>query len=156
MRTTITEMNPLPIDFPTDEENDAHLKELFCGLASVAGERRNAAAMGLLALDHLAEMMRYDSGQCYKVRELLFALYNGKPCDLLSVVSLDWSIRKDVCAVILGFGFEDKTVSLFYDELKLAVTNVGLWDWFIEEAENLDKCREYVKAQNARRKEGKA
>jgi len=143
------------IHFATEEEDAAHLKEFFAIQRAMTQERRQACVAALPALDRLAEMMTGDSGQCYKVREILFSLWNGKPACLIEIVNLDWAVRKDLVAVILAFGWEDASVKFFYDALKGAVSRAGRWEWFIEESDNLDKCREYVKAQDARRKEAR-
>jgi len=146
-------MSILDIEFEGEETADAEMKDSLAKMRAHALERRQACIVALPALARLVEVMHGRSGQPYKVREILFSLWNSKPCDLLHVVNLDWEIRKDLVAVILAFGYEDSKVKCFYDALKSAVERSGNWDWFIEESENLDKCREYVKAQDERRKE---
>ncbi len=143
------------IHIPTKEEDAAHLELFFEARNRIKIERRAACQSALPALERLATVMCERSGQPYKVREILFSLWNGKPAALIEIVNLDWEIRKDLCAVIMAFGYEDSTGGLFYDAVQSAVTAAGQWDWFIEERENLDKCREYVKCQNQRRKEAK-
>lgn len=135
-----------------EEIADQAVKDALAEMRAHALERRQACVDALPALDRLAEMMLGGSGQCYKVREILFSLWNGKPASLIEVVNLDWAVRKDLVAVILAFGYEDSKVKFFYDALKSAVERRGNWDWFIEESDNLDKCREYVKAQDDRRR----
>jgi len=81
--------------------------------------------------------MGHKTGQGYKLRALLYSLWNGKPASLFEIVALDFEIRQDLCAVALAFGFEDwrGTDSFFYEQIRLAVSKAGLWHWFLEEAE---------------------
>jgi len=106
-------------------------------------ERRAAAELARAALQRLCrDVLSQRSGQCFKVRDLLYSLYNGQPASLLEVVCLDWAIRQDLCAVLLAFGFEDcrhepghdgvEKPSFFYAEMKAAIVAAGQWDWFIE------------------------
>jgi len=119
------------IHFPTPEEEE------------VLGKERNEAdAKALPAMERLAEVLQGRSGQPYKLRSILWSLYNGKPASLVEVVCLDWAIRKDLVAVILAFG----SYSFFYQELKAAVTKAGQWNWFEEEWQNVKQLEEYVKA----------
>jgi hypothetical protein len=55
-------------------------------------------------------------------------MYNGKraACEL---VVFDWNIRKDLAAVMLGFG----SPGFFYDEMKTSIVQAGAWDFFAEE-----------------------
>ena len=100
----------------------------------VAQNRQAAARAALPALERLCEVMRGRSDQPYKVRALLYSLYNGHPADLTETLCLDWQIKTDLCAVILGFGYESprRDFAFFYDELKAAVVAAGQWKWFIE------------------------
>lgn len=78
--------------------------------------------------------MSNQTGQGFKLRALLYSLYNGQPASLLDVVCLDWAIRKDLGAVVLAFGFDDPhgSTHFFYGALKSAVQAAGLWSWFVE------------------------
>jgi len=100
--------------------------------AAESSERHAAAVEAHQALARLADLLCGRSGQCYKVRAILFSLYNGKPTCLLEVVGLDWAIRKDLGKVILAFGYETTGVPFFYNTLKNAITQKGQWDWFIK------------------------
>ena len=106
-------------------------KELAASLTAIRHEKDHALPSALVALQRLADVCRHKTGQSYKVRALLYSLWNGKPANLLEIVSLDWTIRKDLLAVMLAFGHDD----FFYDEIKGAFVNRGLFDWFIEEGE---------------------
>ena len=119
----------------TPEENAKTLDAFFARARSVLAERRAAAEAARPALARLCEVLCKRSGQPYKLRALLYSIYNGQAASLIEIVCLDWEIRKDLCAVLLAFGFEDRrdaTVSFFYDELKAAITAAGQWDWFIQ------------------------
>lgn len=96
-------------------------------------ERRIAADAARPALARLIECMRHKTGQGYTLRKLLYSLWNGQPASLLDVLLLDWSLRQDFTAVLLGFGFESPEQSFFYDEIRTALTEAGLLDWFIQE-----------------------
>ena len=133
------------IHFPTPEEEEALRQEFLQELKVLTGERVEADSKALPAMERLAEVLNGRSGQPYKLRSILWSLYNGKPTSLVEVVGLDWAIRKDLVAVILAFGSD----SFFYDELKAAVTKAGQWDWFEEEWQNVEKLEEYVKAAKA-------
>ena len=45
------------------------------------------------ALTMLVKCCRHKTGQGYKVRGLLYSLWNGKPYSLLEIVSLDRQLR---------------------------------------------------------------
>lgn len=123
------------IHFPTAEENEAALAEFFGAQRKLNDEGRAAVDVARPALVRLCEVLRGRSGQPYKLRALLWSLYNGQPASLIEIVCLDWQIRKDLCAVLLAFSFEDQrdeSNSFYYDELKAAITKAGQWDWFTE------------------------
>lgn len=127
------------IHLPTKEEREAALAKFFAGQNKLAAETSAAAEIARPAMARLAEVLRGRSGQPYKLRALLWSLYNGKPCALIEAVCLDWEIRKDFGAVLLAFGFEDprdETNAFFYAAMKAAITQVGQWDWFVEESES--------------------
>jgi hypothetical protein len=68
---------------------------------------------------------------------------------LNEVLSLDRTIREDVCTFLLGFGHN----TCFYREIENAVRAVGRWDWFLEERDNVKVFREYVRSADGRAKE---
>ena len=127
------------INPPTEEENKAVLDEFFEEDRKRRNEGREAVTTALPALDRLCEVMRGRSGQPYKVRALLYSLWNGQPASLVEVVGLDWEIKKDLCAVILAFGCESgpfckgEPFSFFYDAVAAAVKKAGQFEWFLEE-----------------------
>lgn len=128
-----------------DPEALAQLEKDFARMRTELDERRVAAINGRAALARLCrEVLTGRSGQCYKVRNILFGLWNGKPCSIIELLNLDWAIRKDLCAVLLAFGFESQGTDFFYKAVQDAVTAAGQWAWFIEESENLAALREYA------------
>ena len=130
------------LDIPTPEENASALEEFFAEQRKLATEGRSAVAAAKPALLRLCDVLRGRSGQPFKLRSLLYSLYNGQPASLIEIVALDWEIRKDLCAVLLAFGFEDprdEANSFFYEELKTAITSAGQWKWFLEAHEEEDE-----------------
>lgn len=130
----------------TPEEDAAAWREFFERQKRVDAERVKAAVVAVPALKRLCKVMCDRSGQPHKIRALIYSLWNGKPVELNEVLSLDWELRQDVCAVILAFGFESKGVKFFYRTIEEEVRAVGQWDWFLEERYNVKAMREYVNA----------
>ena len=134
----------LILDPPSDEERKALLDDFFGRLGKVRGERREAAQIAAPALERLCQAMTRRSGQCYKVRALLYSLYNGQATELIEILGLDWEIRKDLCAVLLAFGFQSRdgfpqplrdggdSPDFFYAAMKTAIVKAGQWEWFVE------------------------
>ncbi len=139
-------MNGPIIHFPTAEENAAAMREFLQREKRVNQERLKAAVMAMPALKRLCRVMCERSGQCYKIRALLYSIWNGKPVELIEVLGLDWELRQDICAVILAFGFEGQGVEFFYSELENQVRAVNQWNWFLEERLNVEKLAEYLAA----------
>ncbi len=138
------------IHLPTAEEEEAMWAEVFEREKRVEEEHRLAAALGLEALERLAKVLCGRSGQPYKVRALLYSLWNGKPASLVEVVNLDWEIRQDLACVMLGFGYEcEGQPSLFYKEIASAIKAVGQWEWFLEEQFNYEQLEEYAQSSKA-------
>jgi len=148
------------IHIPTDEENKAALAEFFGRQKQVRAEQRAAAVAGLAALDRLVAVLKENhfTGQPHKLRELLYSLWNGKPAELSELLGLDWELRKDICAVMAGFGFEDAqtpsrgSVKLFYRAIEDRLKAAHLFDWFLEERLNIRKMDDYVKAVQSEQK----
>ena len=140
-------MSGFKIHIPTEAENQAALEEFFSHQKKTRSEQRAAAVAGLEALDRLVSVLKSNhfTGQPYKIRELLYSLWNGKPAELTELLGLDWDLRKDVCAVIAGFGFEDSQTKLFYNAISDRLKAAHLFDWFLEERLNIRKMDEYVK-----------
>jgi hypothetical protein len=75
--------------------------------------------------------MRHKTGQSYKVRSLLYSLWNGKPASLLDILSIDRDLRMALLLIMGAFGSRD----FFYNEIKKPIVDAGLFDWFCEEGD---------------------
>jgi hypothetical protein len=130
-----TESGGPVIHFLTEEEEQALVTKSLADLAHIRRRQRAAALGGREALAKLVEVLRanHHTGQPYKVRALLFSLWNGKPVDLTETLNLDWELKQNFALVLLGFGYEDAEVKLFYRAIEDAFRGAGLWDWFCEE-----------------------
>ena len=82
-------------------------------------------------IEELADVCAHKTGQSYKLRSLLYSLWNGKPASLNEVTGLDYELKIKLCMVILAFG----TPEFFYDEIESAFVKRGIFDWFCEEGE---------------------
>lgn len=112
----------------------------------VAWHRQHAAMLAIPAMDRLCEVLKERSGQPYKLRALLWSLWNGKPASLVEIVGLDWAIRQDLLCVLAGWGWEDSKPKFFYNAIEQAVRKAGQWDWFCEERKNIEPLKEWVKS----------
>lgn len=139
--TTEAPTGKLILDTPTDEERQSALADFFAEQRKINEAGRKAVAAAVPAMQRLAEVMQGRSGQPYKVRTLLYSLYNGQPASLIEMVNLDRSIREDLCAVMLAFGFEETRfvggvpepgVTFFYEEMMAAIEQAGQRKWFLE------------------------
>jgi len=90
-----------------------------------------AAQVAIGAIDRLMPVLQGRSGQSFRVRGILWSLYNGKAYSWLEIVHLDRAIKEDLAALMLGWGCP----GCFYDELKAAVTAAGQWQWFTAESD---------------------
>lgn len=134
-----------------DPEMLADMREHFAEMRAVQEERRKAVELAKPALERLCAVLKDRSGQPYKVRNILYGLWNGKPCSIIEILNLDWAIRKDLCQVLLAFGFSDGNEEFFYKAIQDAVARAGQDNWFVEEGENVEVLEEYVKAAQRRR-----
>jgi hypothetical protein len=96
------------------------------------GQQRAAVQLARPALKRLVDVMRHKTGQGYKLRALLYSLWNGMPTTLNDVCGLDHQLRQDLCDVILAWGYGRGDWEFFYNAMKADVSNAGLWDWFLE------------------------
>jgi hypothetical protein len=110
-------------------------KKFLASMKLVSEERTLAVRAARPALARLVAACAHHSGQSVKLRALLFSLWNGKPADLSDVMTLDWSLRQDLCAVILAFGFGSGPQEFFYQAIETEFRQAGLFDWFIEEGD---------------------
>ncbi|MEQ1862815.1 MAG: hypothetical protein ABMA13_23075 [Chthoniobacteraceae bacterium] len=131
--------NPPIIDI-TDEQREDALGSFFAEQRTLMSERRAAVVAAQPALERLCEMLSGRSGQPYKVRALLYSLWNGQAVSLSETLGLDWAIKKDLCSVILAFGFDDANpfvagctgAEFFYDAIRDALKRAGQFEWFLE------------------------
>lgn len=84
-----------------------------------------------LALGRLVGCCANKSGQSYKLRGLLYSLWNGKPYSVLEIISLDHELRLSLLIVMAGFG----APNFFYKEIENGFKRAGLFDWFIQEGQ---------------------
>ena len=115
------------------ETDSPEVREALDRLTAMVGKQRAAVTLARPALQRLVDVMRHGTGQGYKLRALLFSLWNGKPTSLSDVCGLDHQLRQDLCVVILAWGYGRGDWEFFYDAMKAAVSSAGLWPWFIEE-----------------------
>lgn len=132
MAETLSDGSRVPVHPAADSEQEDTLADFFAEERRKNQERREAVAAARPALERLCQVMQERSGQPYKVRALLYSLWNGEATGLIDVLGLDWQIRKDICAVTLAFGFEEPGNEFFYKAIREAITKAGQWDWFIE------------------------
>ena len=129
-----------------EEPKDDFLKKELQRQRLVAQQRRAACALALPAMARLAEILKHRSGQPYKLRALLYSLWNGKPTSLVELVCFDWQIRQDLLLVLAAFGYEDSKVGFFYRAIEEAVQKAGQWAWFLEERFQIEPMVEYLKS----------
>lgn len=110
------------------------LEEFGAKLKDVRAQQRDVIPHARAALQSLVDVCAAMTGQSYKVRALLYSAWNGQSTSLLELVALDWSVKRDVCTVLLAFGCEPGggTPAFFYDAISDAFKRVGLFDWFCE------------------------
>lgn len=130
----------------SNEPKSHTLKKFLMAQREIQLKRRRHCLLALPAMDRLAAILKYRSGQPYKLRGLLYSLWNGKPASLLELVSLDWQIREDFLQVAAAFGYEDQQHKFFYDHMRDAIERAGQWGWFLEERFNVQELEEYAKS----------
>ena len=114
------------------------LKKMMAPINERRLRHHEAAIAARPALHRLIEVCRHQTGQSYHVRNLLYSLWNGRATSLLDVLHLDYPIREDLCRVLLAFGFEGRQPNeqtFFYDTIKTAFTDAGLFNWFLAAGE---------------------
>ena len=134
--------NP-PIHFPTAAENEAATVEFLTAMNAQYAEHTACIPPALDALARIIATFPQRTGQSFKLRALLYSLWNGQPADLSDTLCLDWQLRKDFCAVVMAFGYEAREIApgvsdfsampcFFYKEVQDALTAAGQFDWFLE------------------------
>ncbi len=124
-------------------------KEVFAHFRQQRDQQRAAVELAIPALKVLVDAMRHKTGQSGHLRSILFSMWNGKPTSMIEVVSLDFELRRNLCLVIQAWGYGRDDWEFFYDAMKQAITDGGLWEWFLEESENLRLLKDYVNAAKA-------
>jgi len=120
-------------------------REILERLAEERAAAKLHADLAVIALERLLPVLSGRSGQSYKLRGLLYSLWNGQPYSLLEIVNLDAAIKNDLSLVIMAWGYP----GFFYDEMRNAIIATGQWAWFLE-AEDVDMMRSYVEAYDRR------
>jgi hypothetical protein len=137
------------IHLPDDEPHETEVidgietvgpRDLLNELKTAMDRQRAAVDLARPALARLVQVMTHRTGQGYKLRSLLYSMWNGLPTTVNDVCGLDYELRQDLGAVILAWGFGRGDWEFFYDSMKAAVSAAGLWEWFLEAGEG--RCRE--------------
>lgn len=95
-------MNP---DSTRSPEDEAAVQEFLSDMKRLRGAAVGAAAKGRAALPRLVDAALGHSGQSDVVLRWLASIYNGSeapPVELDEIRRLDWSLREDLLAVVLG------------------------------------------------------
>lgn len=122
------------------EDQAAALASFGAHVREVKRKQLLAIAAAVPALERLVKVCAQRTGQSYKVRAMLYSLWNGQPTSLLEIVAMDWAIKEDLLAVLLAFGSEPRNSEpFFYDALAGAFKKHGLMDWFTEAHQSQDQ-----------------
>ncbi len=130
-------MNSHPIHRPDEAERKAALDEFFAAVRSAAREADAAVTAAKPALDRLASAIAgHDHGQAIRARSILISLYTGGTmlADVSDLLALDWTLRRDLCAVLLAFNHGEFS----YDYMRAAFERAGDRNarWFLSAANN--------------------
>jgi len=109
-------------------------------------QQRCHAEQGREALRVLILCCLDGSAHSYRVRELLYGLWSGKPCSIGAVVALDWDLRMSMATVLLGWGYAGGDFEFGPWELRSELSVKGLWAWFLEEARLVHQYQAYMEA----------
>jgi hypothetical protein len=91
-------------------EREQALREFAASLHQTATESETAVIRAKEALERLTEaIVGGDNGQAVRVRNMLRSIYSAGAtlADFSDLMTLDWAVRKDLCAVLLAFGCGD-------------------------------------------------
>lgn len=130
-------MNANPVSPAREPSQQAALDEFFAALRADARESEAAVGAAKPALVRLAQAVAgSDSAQALRVRNLLLSLYSGGGvhADVSDLLTLDWSLRKDLCAVFLAFNHGE----FGYEAVTAAFAAAGdrHCRWFLSDAPN--------------------
>lgn len=128
------------IEPTTDSGASRALDEFFAMIRTASRESSAAVANAKPALARIAPAITgQDSGQAQRVRSILVSLYTGGTvlADVSELMALDWSLRRDVCAVLLAFGHGE----FGYDYMRSAFEEAGDYNaqWFLSAAPEPDE-----------------
>jgi hypothetical protein len=118
----------------SDVERAAVLREFLDLIRTAKTESDVAVVAAKPALARIAcSVVGHDHGQALRVRAILRSIYSGGSilADVSDLMALDWSLRKDLCAVLLAFGHGD----FEYTYMRSAFEEAGDGgaDWFLGE-----------------------
>lgn len=128
----------------TDTERETALAEFFATVRTAARESDAAVLAAKPALERIAQAIAgRDSGQALRVRSILVSLYTGGAvlADVSDLMTLDWSLRQNLCAVLLAFGHGE----FGYDYMRTAFEDAGDRNaqWFLGAAPDpIERLRE--------------
>lgn len=117
---------------PTEEtvERTDTLNEFIAAVRTAARESDAAVEAAKPALARLAAaVVGRRNGQALRVRSILVSLYSGGSAlaDVSDVMSLDWALRRDLCAVLLAFGHGEFDAEYVKSAFELAGDHDARW-----------------------------
>jgi len=90
-------------ELSANSSHDEVVKAFATKLNRVVMEGRKAGDDGLEAMERIAaQIIGGDNGQAILMRSMLLSIFGKVKVDLSEIGRLDWDLRKDLCAVILG------------------------------------------------------
>lgn len=104
-------------------EEEAAVQEVLADMKRIRVAATGAAAKGRTSLARLVDVALGHSGQCEVVLRWLASIYNGSEApaiELDEIRRLDWSLREDLLAVVLGCGqgdFSDVEIRKAFDRV---------------------------------------
>lgn len=124
-----------PIHIAVAAEQDAALADFFAAVRNAAKEADAAVENAKPALARLASaVVNRDTGQALRIRSILASLYTGGStvADVSDVMNLDWTLRRDLCSILLALGHGE----FGYEYLKSALEQAGDIDlcWLLAES----------------------
>lgn len=130
-------MNSQTSHHSDDADRQAALIEFFAAVHTAAREADAAVTAAKPALDRLASAIAgHDHGQAIRARLILISLYTGGTmlADVSDLLALDWTLRRDLCAVLLAFNHGEFS----YDYMRAAFERAGDRNarWFLSAANN--------------------
>lgn len=137
-------MNAILRHQPEDSKCEAAHADFFATVRTAARESDAAVLAAEPALERIAQaIVGRDSGQALRVSSILLLLYAGGAvlADISDLLTLDWSLRQDLCAVLLAFGHGE----VGYDYMRTAFEDAGDRNaqWFLGAAPDpIERLRE--------------